>query len=374
MADLPPLPSIPHFDLRPTNHGRLLVFFPYHPDTVERIKRIAGRRWYPEKKCWSIPYTFTALDRLTTLFVKTPPKVFAQPERRPGAVTQRRWDTLSDEEQAFVARVEDGRKLRAYSPKTRKSYRNHLLRFKRHINQDLLSVSEREIRPYLLHLIDAEQLSRATLNQAVSALKFFYRHVAGDLNIINCIPRPRPERKLPNVLSRNEVLSLFGALRNLKHRALLIMAYSAGLRVSEVVRLRVEDIEIDRGMVRVRQGKGSKDRYTVLSEVALVALQTYWQTESNAKWVFPGACKERHLNVRSVQNIFVKAKDKAGLQKSVSMHSLRHSFATHLLEDGTDLRYVQELLGHSRPETTMIYTHVTQKDLKRIRSPLDNIR
>jgi integrase/recombinase XerD len=105
-----------------------------------------------------------------------------------------------------------------------------------------------------------------------------------------------------------------------------------------------------------------------------VALQTYWQTESNAKWVFPGASKERHLNVRSVQKIFVKAKDKAGLQKSVSMHSLRHSFATHRLEDGTDLRYVQELLGHSRPETTMIYTHVTQKDLKRIRSPLDNIR
>ena len=103
MADLPPLPSIPDFDLRPTNHGRLLVFFPYHPDTVERIKSIAGRRWHPEKRCWSIPYTSAALNRLTTLFVKTPPKVFAQPERRPSAVTQRRWDTLSDEEQVDEA-------------------------------------------------------------------------------------------------------------------------------------------------------------------------------------------------------------------------------------------------------------------------------
>ena len=147
---------------------------------------------------------------------------------------------------------------------------------KRHVNQKLSVVTERDIRQYLLHLIDEKNLSRGTL-------KFFCQYVLHEPRIIASIPRPRSERKLPAVLSRGEVLSLFAALSNLKHRALLILAYSAGLRVSEVVRLRVEDIDVDRRMIRVRQAKGNKDRYTVVSEVALVALRTYWQTENDPK-------------------------------------------------------------------------------------------
>ena len=223
------------------------------------------------------------------LFDETPLKQFSSSERRPGVITKRRWEQLSENEQAFVAR---------------------------HVNQKLSVVTEQDIRQYLLHLIDEKNLSRATLNQTLSALKFCYQYVLHEPRIIGSIPRPRPERKLPAVLSRGEVLSLFAALSNLKHRALLILAYSAGSRVSEVVQLRVEDIDVNRSMIRVRQAKGNKDRYTVLSEVALVALRTYWQTENDPKWAFPGARRDRHLNTRSVQKVFTWAKKKTGLNNS----------------------------------------------------------
>jgi len=136
----------------------------------------------------------------------------------------------------------------------------------------------------------------------------------------------------------------------------------------------VEDIDSERHLIHIHQAKGRKDRYVPLSEVALEMLRSYWRAYRPQRWLFPGARKDRHLSVRSVQKVLDRARTKAGLRKHFTMHSLRHSFATHLLEDGTDLRYVQEMLGHSRPETTMIYTHVTQKDVGRIRSPLDNIK
>jgi integrase/recombinase XerD len=148
---------------------------------------------------------------------------------------------------------------------------------------------------------------------------------------------------------------------------------SVGLRVSEVVRLRVEDIESERGLIRVHGGKGRKDRYTTLSPFVLRVLRDYWRVFRPRPWLFFGQRTGRHLTARSAQKVLDRARERAGIREGVTMHTLRHSFATHLLEDGTDLRYVQELLGHSRPETTMIYTHVTQKDLRRIRSPLDNI-
>ena len=186
------------------------------------------------------------------------------------------------------------------------------------------------------------------------------------------LPRPRKERKLPKVLSRGEVLRLLGAVENVKHRAVMLLTYSAGLRVGEVVRLRCEDIDADRGLIHVRQGKRRKDRYTVLSEVAHEALRVYLIQYRPKTWLFPGAALGRHLHERSVQKVFQRACQRSGIKKSVSVHTLRHSFATHLLEGGTDLRYIQELLGHASSKTTEIYTHVSTKDLGRIRSPLDD--
>ena len=153
----------------------------------------------------------------------------------------------------------------------------------------------------------------------------------------------------------------------------MLLTYAGGLRLGEVVRLKVEDIDSDRNLIHVRQGKRRKDRYTMLSKFALEALQVYARKYQPKGWLFPGARPGRHLHERSVQKVFQRAHEKAGIEKSVSMHSLRHSFATHLLEAGTDLRYIQELLGHQSPKTTQIYTHVTNRDIARIKSPLDSL-
>ena len=153
----------------------------------------------------------------------------------------------------------------------------------------------------------------------------------------------------------------------------MLLTYSAGLRLGEVVRLRVEDIDSERHLIHVRQGKGRKDRYTVLSQVAWEALRAYMQEYQPQKWLFPGARPERHLHERSVQKVFERAREKVGIHKDASVHTLRYSFATHLLESGTDLRYIQELLGHKSSKTTEIYTHVSERDIGRIQSPLDSL-
>jgi len=173
------------------------------------------------------------------------------------------------------------------------------------------------------------------------------------------------------VLSLEEVRLVLGHVHNLKHKAILYLTYSSGLRVSEVVRLKPGDIDVDRYLVKVRQAKGRKDRYTILSQSALDVLQKYIEQHTPQKWLFPGQTTEKHITERTVQKVFEQALLQSNLQKKASLHTLRHSFATHLLEAGTDLRYIQELLGHESSRTTERYTHVTLKDARRIRSPLD---
>lgn len=181
------------------------------------------------------------------------------------------------------------------------------------------------------------------------------------------------ERKLPNVLSFEKIARIFKVIENEKHKTILFLVYSAGLRVGEVVKLRLEDIDSKRMLIHVVQGKGKKDRYTLLSELALIQLRKYYKLYKPEKWLFPGQVANEYLSERTVQRIFKDACFSAKINKTVSVHSLRHSFATHLLENGTDLRYIQELLGHSNTRTTEIYTHVTQKSLANIQSPLDKM-
>jgi len=186
------------------------------------------------------------------------------------------------------------------------------------------------------------------------------------------LPRPRKEKKLPIVLGREDVIRIFESVNNIKHKAILMLAYSAGLRVSEVVKLKVQDIDAKRNMIHIKGAKGRKDRYTILSKVALEELKRYWRKYKPDKWLFPGAKPDRHIATRTVEAILEAAVKEINLKKKVSVHTLRHSFATHLLESGTDLRYIQELLGHKSSKTTEIYTHVSTKDLGKIKSPLDN--
>ena len=196
--------------------------------------------------------------------------------------------------------------------------------------------------------------------------------------------RPRKDRKLPIVLNKDEVLKILSIQSNIKHKAILMLIYSAGLRVSEAVKLRVEDIDSKRGLVYIKVAKGRKDRYTILSNTTLEILRQYWKEYQPGNWLFEGVKHGRHISTRTIQAIFEQAKDKAGIKKDVSVHNLRHSFATHLLESGVDLRYIQELVGHKSSKTpiqsffltgqaTEVYTHVSRKSLGLIKSPLDTL-
>ncbi|USB34939.1 site-specific integrase [Paenibacillus sp. YPG26] len=262
--------------------------------------------------------------------------------------------------------------LKGLSPQTKKAYEGHVRRFCEDVADDFLELQTRHVRDYLLQLFKLER-SHSYINQAMSAMKLFLSQAYKRPDLIVNLPRPRKEKKLPPVLSMEELRLIFGSLSNLKHRMILMLTYSAGLRVGEVVRLRLNDLDQQRMLVHVRQGKGKKDRMTLLSHTTGECLVRYLERERPYEWLFPGAERDRPITVRSVQRIFERALQSAGIRKHATVHTLRHSFATHLLEAGTDLRYIQELLGHEDIKTTQIYTHVSSKEARRIQSPLDRL-
>ncbi len=266
--------------------------------------------------------------------------------------------------------------LRGYSPRTRKVYLGHLHRFLAWagtgldgLPDDTTELAQR----YILELAERRRVSRSYHSQVVSALRFLFETVLQRPSLALQIPRPRKESRLPTVLSTDEVARLLARPRNHKHRALLTLLYSSGLRVGEVVRLRAADLDTDRRMLRVRGGKGRKDRYTLLARRAVETVNVYRDAYPTDHWLFPGGRMDRHLTTRSVQRVVERAARSAGIPKKVTPHTLRHSFATHLLEGGTNLRIIQELLGHSSASTTQIYTHVARSTFEAVRSPLDNL-
>lgn len=225
---------------------------------------------------------------------------------------------------------------------------------------------------YLLYLIQTKNILLSQQNQRINAIKFYFQQVLGREKEIYNLHRPRKEHKLPSVLSEEEIILIFKQVSNIKHKALLYLIYSGGLRLSEVVNLKISDIDSKRNLILIREAKGKKDRTTLLSQTLLELLRTYYREYKPKEYLFEGQDQEKY-STRSVQNIFKKALFKSGIKKNATVHTLRHSFATHLLERGTDLRYIQELLGHSSSKTTEIYTHITKKGLDKIVSPLDNL-
>ena len=261
--------------------------------------------------------------------------------------------------------------LRGLSPKTQKIYIYHVTNFSRHFNRSPSHLGKREIKEYLLYLLRRKKVSSSTVNLCFSALKFLYAKTLRREGVMEKIPRLRSTKKLPVVLERQEVESLFSVTENLKHRAILMLIYSSGLRLTEASHLKVTDIDSKRMVLRIREGKGRKDRYTLLSTVVLELLREYWSQYRPQEWLFPGRPAYKPLSVRSIQRVFKKARTLAGIRKPATVHTLRHSFATHLLEQGTDLHRIQLLLGHRSLKTTAIYLHVSRKELVRIVSPLD---
>jgi integrase/recombinase XerD len=256
-------------------------------------------------------------------------------------------------------------------PSTQKNYLRIVDNLTKYFNRSPEELGEDELKEYMLYLMKERHLSEGSLRFYVAALKYLYRTTLKREWVVEKIMYPRTKKKLPFVLDLSEVESLFAVTRNLKHKAILMITYSSGLRVSEAARLKLTDIDSKRMMVRINQGKGGKDRYSILSQTTLEYLRQYWRNYRPTKWLFEGQENNDHIAARTIQCVFHAAKKRAGIKKPVSVHTLRHSFATHLVEAGTSLHHVQLLLGHRSPTTTTVYLHVSRLNLAQVTSPLD---
>jgi site-specific recombinase XerD len=272
---------------------------------------------------------------------------------------------------ALARRMKSQMELRGLSPRTIEVYLQQVSRFVQYVGHAPERIDAEEIRGYLHHLLTQRRVSQATMSQAYSALRLFYEQVLGKAWEERTIPRAKQRHKLPLVLTPSEIESLFAATRRLKYRALFMVIYSGGLRVSEATHLQLQDIDSQRMLIRVRHGKGQKDRYTLLSKRALETLRGYWRHARPETWLFPGLRVAAPLRPATVQRTFKGTVKAAGIKKAATPHTLRHSFATHLLESGVSLHHIQRLLGHRQSSTTALYLHLTHGDLARITNPMD---
>lgn len=270
-------------------------------------------------------------------------------------------------------RMDDAMVLRGFARRTRESYLACVAALAKHLRKPPDRIDAAEVQSYLLHLINERKLAYASVNQAVCALRFFYDKVLGLPARAFEIPMAKVPKRLPQVLTREEVARLIAHCHDLKGRTLLMTKYAAGLRVSEVCALRLTDIESapERMCIKVRQGKGGRDRYTLLSPRLLEALRLYWRIARPEGYLFPNARGNGPMNDTMAQRCYHTAREAAGIERGGGIHTLRHSFATHLLEAGVDLPTIQRLLGHSHIGTTMRYLHLTRQRLTATASPLD---
>ncbi len=271
----------------------------------------------------------------------------------------------------FRDRMERDLQIRGYSPSTQQAYLARMKAMVRFFMRPPDELTLEDLNAYQLHLTRERKVGWATYNQSIGAMRFFFGVTLNRDWDMQRIPYQKTGRKLPVVLSCEEVSQLFQAVTNIKHRAILMTAYAGGLRVSEVTHLRVSDVDGQRMMLRVEQGKGRQDRYVMLSHKLLVVLREYWKTYKTRHWLFTGQNPEQPLTRAAVHKFFQKARRKAGIIKKVSVHGLRHSFATQMLESGINIRRIQLLLGHRSLQSTQIYTHVARDYLENTPSPLD---
>ncbi len=265
--------------------------------------------------------------------------------------------------------------LKAYSPHTQKSYLRCARHFASHYMRSPQEMGEKEIRGFLLHLVRDRKASPATQDMYVNALKFLYTVTLKRPEVVKDISHPKRPQTLPVILSQEEVLRIFESIRSVKYKAIITTAYAAGLRVSEVCGLRIADIDSQRMRIHVRAGKGKKDRYVMLGESLLALLRQYYKAaRPQGEYLFPGQKPNRPLCTTSVIRVLRRVIRETGLTKRVTMHTLRHCFATHLLEAGTDIRILQVLLGHSSISTTLRYTHITDRLFQKLVSPMDMIQ
>ncbi len=356
-----------------TPPGRLRLLFAYEQKMVAFIKKLPFPKYDAQNKWWSVadsPVVRADLER----FCQDHDWKLRFAEER---TASERTPKVSKEDiinyRSCPQVMIDKLKTKRYSPNTVRTYTGmfeEFINYYPHLPPE--EITEKEIIVFLRYLVEDRQVSVSYQNQSINAIKFYYEQVLGGRRKFYFVERPAKERKLPVVLSEQEVAKILGAVNNLKHKCLLMLIYSSGLRISEALNLQPKDIDSKRMQVTVRNAKGKKDRVSLLSKSLLPVLREYYQLYEPKEYLFEGVTGGKY-SARSAQAILKQACQRAKIQKKATLHTLRHSFATHLLEKGTDLRYIQVLLGHSSSKTTEIYTHVSNKAIKDIESPLDSI-
>ena len=382
---------------------RIKLVFDADEELNLRLKKITGSRFSKTMWCWHIPCNKKAYLHFKNNLPRGwkikegpgntgEPKVFIERFEEPGpplfqekvipfptkknqfSFHKREMITRHNKEalDLFIQQLD----LKAYSKSTIRTYRQEFSSFLEMLNQRKVeTITPQELKRYMHYCVMILQLSENTLHSRLNALKFYFEQVLKKDKFFFEIPRPKKSFQLPRILGEQEIGRLFTALENKKHKAILFTAYSAGIRVSEVVSLQLKDIDSDRMQIFVRNAKGKKDRYVMLSPVLLDILRNYmgsWAPRPH-RYLFEGMAPGEPMSSRSAQHIFYEAKEKAGIKKDLSFHSLRHSFATHLLEKGVDIKYIKDLLGHFSITTTTRYLHVKKENLVNIMSPLDDI-
>ncbi len=333
---------------------RIAVYFEKNLLLIERIKSVPGARWSQSLQCWHVPNTAENRSRF-----RIPEPIIKHPSA----------DGLVQ-----LKKFEQWLKSKRYSDNTIKTYTEALRMFLSYFNYKLAAeITNDDLILYNNDYILKYQLSASYQNQIVNAIKLFYSTVQNRKIAIELIHRPKREKLLPNVLSKEEVKRILEAHVNVKHKVMLCLIYSCGLRRSELLNLKPKDIDSKRNLIFISQAKGKKDRIAPLSPRILEMLREYYLGYKPSVWLFEGQNKGEQYSAKSLQSVLKNAVYKARISKPVTLHWLRHSYATHLLESGTDLRYIQELLGHRSSKTTEIYTHVSTKSLQQIRSPFDDL-
>ena len=361
------------------------------------VRKIAGIKWSQTNKCWYMPMSrdachviakaleniavldsaglATYLQKRKQIMATAPVAAGNNIKTRPVNAGAAAW-RLCKENLAALEKFVEQLKLKAYSASTIKTYRNEFIQLLQLLkNKPVNELSADDLKRYMVYAMEKERIKENTAHSRLNALKFYFEQVLYKEKFFWEIPRPKKALLLPKVIGEHELRRLFDALTNKKHKAILFTAYSAGLRVSEVVNLKISDIDSDRMQIFVERAKGKKDRYVMLSPLVVDILRSYLK-ESKSRpilYLFEGQQPGSAYSIKSAQKVFQLAKEKAGIKKQVSFHSLRHSFATHLLEKGVDVRYIKDLLGHFSIKTTERYLHVKREQLVNIPSPLDSL-
>ncbi|HAF29510.1 MAG TPA: integrase [Bacteroidales bacterium] len=364
--------------LKQSTHNKnkvIKLIFGFDKELIDIVRKVPDSAWSKTMNCWYIPYRTDYRNFLLKFidekhFVKSGREIKKMSIETP---TDEKIEVKINKSEIWLNQFKQYLENKRYSKSTIDNYLshvNHLLTYFRGENPE--DLTNEDINKYVHDYIIRGQRSSSFQNVAVSALKKFFNIVQNVYIDIDDFERPKEGRNLPSVLNQKEVKKLLDSVTNIKHRLILSIIYSSGLRLGESVNIKLSDLDTRRKLIFIRQAKGKKDRYSLLAENIIPLLKLYYTVYKPKVWLFENE-KGGQYSAASVQKIFHKAKEKAKIKRYGGVHTLRHSFATHLLDKGTDLRYIQELLGHRSSKTTEIYTHVTKRDIGRIISPLDQL-